>query len=113
LSEYDFKTREELIEAGQGWSIRPGEKGGLSVFLRDGDAVLHTYSDYGAMIGMSCGTDLYLAPTPFGRQHVCSTSLSVSVAASLAVSVCATAETAPGGAGRGLLFMVSSGCSFS
>ena len=66
--EYDFKTKEELIEAGQEWSIRPGEKGGLSVFLRDGDAVLHTYSDYGAMIGLSCGTDLYLALTPFGRQ---------------------------------------------
>ena len=66
--EYGFKTKEELIEAGQEWSIRLGEKGGLSVFLRDGDAVLHTYSDYGAMIGLSCGTDLYLALTPFGRQ---------------------------------------------
>jgi predicted dithiol-disulfide oxidoreductase (DUF899 family) len=66
--EYDFKTKEELIDSGQEWFIRPGEKGGLSVFLRDGDAVLHTYSDYGAMIGLSCGTDLYLALTPFGRQ---------------------------------------------
>jgi predicted dithiol-disulfide oxidoreductase (DUF899 family) len=66
--EYDFKTKEELIDSGQEWSIRPGEKGGLSVFLRDGDTVLHTYSDYGAMIGLSCGTDLYLALTPFGRQ---------------------------------------------
>jgi hypothetical protein len=36
----------------------------------------------------------------------------VSVAASLAVSVCATAETPPGGAWRGLLFMVSAGRSF-
>ena len=43
---------------------------------------------------------------------LCSATLSVSVAASLAVSVCATAETPPGGAGRGLLFMVSAGCSF-
>jgi len=42
----------------------------------------------------------------------CSATLSVSVAASLAVSVCATAETPPGGAWRGLLFMVSAGCSF-
>jgi predicted dithiol-disulfide oxidoreductase (DUF899 family) len=66
--EYDFKTKEELIEAGQEWSIRPGEKGGLSVFLRDGDAVLHTYSDYGSIIGLTCGTDLYLGLTPFGRQ---------------------------------------------
>jgi hypothetical protein len=42
----------------------------------------------------------------------CSATLSVSGAASLAVSVCATAETPPGGAWRGLLFMVSAGCSF-
>ena len=67
--EYDFKTKEELIDAGQEWSIRPGEKGGISVFLRDGDSVLHTYSDYGAIIGLSCGTDLYLSLTPFGRQE--------------------------------------------
>ena len=66
--EYDFKTKEELIAAGQEWSIRPGEKGGLSVFLRDGDTVLHTYSDYGAIIGLTCGTDIYLDLTPFGRQ---------------------------------------------
>ena len=43
-------------------------QGGLSVFMRDGDAVLHTYSDYGAIIGLTCGTDLYLSLTPFGRQ---------------------------------------------
>ena len=67
--EYDFKTKEELIEAGQEWSIRPGEKGGLSVFLRDGETVLHTYSDYGAIIGLTCGTDIYLDLTPFGRQE--------------------------------------------
>jgi hypothetical protein len=42
----------------------------------------------------------------------CSATFSVSGAASLAVSVCATAETPPGGAWRGLLFMVSAGCSF-
>ena len=60
--------KEELIAAGQEWSIRPGEKGGLSLFLRDGDTVLHTYSDYGAIIGLTCGTDIYLDLTPFGRQ---------------------------------------------
>ena len=55
--EYGFKTKEELIEAGQEWSIRPAKKGGLSVFLRDGNTVLHTYSDYGAILGLTCGTD--------------------------------------------------------
>ena len=67
--EYDFKTKQELIDAGQEWSVRPGEKGGISVFLRDGDTILHTYSDYGAIIGLTCGTDLYLDLTPFGRQE--------------------------------------------
>ena len=42
----------------------------------------------------------------------CSASFSVSVVASLAVSMCATWKTPPGGAGRGLVFMVSAGCSF-
>jgi len=42
----------------------------------------------------------------------CSATFSVSAAASLPVSVCATAEAPPGGAGRGLVFMVSAGCSF-
>jgi hypothetical protein len=42
----------------------------------------------------------------------CSATFSVSVVASLAVSVCATAETPPGGCGRGLLLRVSAGCSF-
>jgi hypothetical protein len=42
----------------------------------------------------------------------CSPTLSVSVVASSAVSVCATAEGPARGAGRGLVFMVSAGCSF-
>jgi hypothetical protein len=47
-----------------------------------------------------------------GELVVCSASFSVSVAASLAVSACATWKTPPAGAGRGLVFMVSAGCSF-
>jgi len=66
--EYDFKTTQELVDAGQEWSVRPGEKGGISVFVRDGDTVLHTYSDYGAAIDLLCGTELYLGLTPLGRQ---------------------------------------------
>jgi hypothetical protein len=42
----------------------------------------------------------------------CCPTLSVSVVASSAVGVCATAEGPAGGAGRGLVFMVSAGCSF-
>ena len=42
----------------------------------------------------------------------CSATFSVSVVASLLVSVCATGKTPPVDAGRGLVFRVSSGCSF-
>ncbi len=66
--EYNYKTRQELIEAGQDFFARPGEKGGVSVFVRDGETVLHTYSDYGAALDLLCGTDRYLDLTPLGRQ---------------------------------------------
>jgi predicted dithiol-disulfide oxidoreductase (DUF899 family) len=66
--EYNFKTKQELIDAGQPYFAGPGEKGGFSVFVRDGASVLHTYSDYGTAADLLCGTDLYLGLTPFGRQ---------------------------------------------
>jgi len=66
--EYNFKTKQELIDAGQPYFAGPGEKGGFSVFVRDGATVLHTYSDYGTAADLLCGTDLYLGLTPFGRQ---------------------------------------------
>ncbi|HEX4061953.1 MAG TPA: DUF899 domain-containing protein [Streptosporangiaceae bacterium] len=66
--EYNFRTAQELTDAGQPWAARPGEKGGLSVFTRDGDAVLRTWSGYGAIIGLFCGTDTLLDLTPLGRQ---------------------------------------------
>jgi predicted dithiol-disulfide oxidoreductase (DUF899 family) len=65
--EYDFRTRQELIDAGQEFFARPGEKGGISVFARDGDTVLHTYSDYSTMTEILGTTELYLSLTPFGR----------------------------------------------
>jgi predicted dithiol-disulfide oxidoreductase (DUF899 family) len=67
--EYNFKTKQELLDAGQDFFARPGEKGGVSVFLRDGETVLHTYSSYGAATDLLCGTDLYLDLTPRGRQE--------------------------------------------
>jgi predicted dithiol-disulfide oxidoreductase (DUF899 family) len=68
--EYNFKTEQELIDAGEGVFAGPGEKGGLSVFFRDGDTVLHTYSDYGPATDLLMGTDIYLDLTPLGRQEV-------------------------------------------
>ena len=66
--EYNFRTAQELVDMGQPWAARPGEQGGVSVFFRDGDTVLHTWSGYGPVIYLLCGTDIYLDLTPLGRQ---------------------------------------------
>jgi predicted dithiol-disulfide oxidoreductase (DUF899 family) len=66
--EYNFRTARELIDMGQAWRARPGEQGGVSVFLRDGDTVLHTWSGYGPVTNLFCGTDMLLDLTPLGRQ---------------------------------------------
>jgi predicted dithiol-disulfide oxidoreductase (DUF899 family) len=66
--EYNFRTAQELADMGQPWAARPGEQGGVSVFLRDGNTVLHTWSGYGLIIDLLCGTDTLLDLTPLGRQ---------------------------------------------
>ena len=65
---WNFRTKQELIDMGQPWAARPGEQGGVSVFYRDGDTVLHTYSGYLSVVDLLCGTDQYLDLTPLGRQ---------------------------------------------
>jgi len=65
--EWNFRTKQQLIDAGQSWAARPGEQGGVSVFYRDGDTVLHTYTGYQAA-DLLCTTDQYLDLTPLGRQ---------------------------------------------
>jgi predicted dithiol-disulfide oxidoreductase (DUF899 family) len=66
--EYNFRTAQELADMGQPWAARPGEQGGVSVFLRDSDTVLRTWSGYGPVIDLLCGTDIQLDLTPLGRQ---------------------------------------------
>ncbi|HEY3869267.1 MAG TPA: DUF899 domain-containing protein [Actinocrinis sp.] len=66
--EYNFRTAQELIDRGEPWAARPGEQGGFSVFLRDGDTVLHTWSGYGPIFDLLNGTDVLLDLTPLGRQ---------------------------------------------
>jgi predicted dithiol-disulfide oxidoreductase (DUF899 family) len=66
--EYNFRTAQELADMGEPYFARPGEQGGVSVFLRDGDTVLHTWSGYGAVTDLFCGTDIRLDLTPLGRQ---------------------------------------------
>lgn len=66
--EYNFRTAQELADRGQPWAARPGEQGGVSVFLRDDDTVLRTWSGYGPVIYLLCETDILLDLTPLGRQ---------------------------------------------
>ena len=65
---YNFRSAQELADRGEGWAARPGEQGGLSVFARDGDTVLRTWSGYGPVIQLLCATDQLLDLTPLGRQ---------------------------------------------
>jgi predicted dithiol-disulfide oxidoreductase (DUF899 family) len=66
--EYNFRTAQELIDRGEPWAARPGEQGGVSVFFRDGDTVLRTWSGYGPVSYLFCETDILLDSTPLGRQ---------------------------------------------
>jgi predicted dithiol-disulfide oxidoreductase (DUF899 family) len=66
--EYNFRTAQELADRGEAWAARPGEQGGVSVFFRDGDSVLHTWSGYGRVTYLLCETDILLDMTPLGRQ---------------------------------------------
>jgi predicted dithiol-disulfide oxidoreductase (DUF899 family) len=66
--EYNFRSARELADRGEAWAARPGEHGGLSVFFRDGDTVLRTWSGYGPVIQLLCATDQLLDLTPLGRQ---------------------------------------------
>jgi predicted dithiol-disulfide oxidoreductase (DUF899 family) len=65
--QWNFRTKQELIDRGQPWAARPGEQGGVSVFYRDGDSILRTYTGY-TVAELLCATDQYLDLTPLGRQ---------------------------------------------
>ncbi|GAA4607432.1 DUF899 domain-containing protein [Actinoallomurus liliacearum] len=73
--EYNYKDKATLLEKGTPWYI-DGEWQGLSVFLRDGDDVYHTYSTYERGLDALVNTYSYLDLTPLGRQaHVTQFSL--------------------------------------
>jgi predicted dithiol-disulfide oxidoreductase (DUF899 family) len=73
--EYNYKDKATLIEKGTPWYIS-GEWQGLSVFLRDGNDVFHTYSAYERGIDALVNTYTYLDLTALGRQaHVTEFSL--------------------------------------
>lgn len=66
--EYNYRTKAELEQKGE-IHFTHGESHGLSVFLRDGDSVFHTYSVYARGLELLDGTYNFLDLTPFGRQE--------------------------------------------
>ena len=76
--EYNYTSVTVLIEAGKMFmakhpdgASRPtkGEMPGLSVFLRDGDSIFHTYSTYQRGLDLFLNTFNLLDVTPLGRQE--------------------------------------------
>ncbi len=65
-AEYNYKPTSELGKSWEGWS---GEQPGISVFLKEGTEVFHTYSAYARALEQLMGTLYYLDLTPFGRQE--------------------------------------------
>jgi predicted dithiol-disulfide oxidoreductase (DUF899 family) len=66
--EYNYRSKAELLERGEPY-FTEGESHGLSVFLREGDGVFHTYSTYARGADLLAGTYNYLDLTPLGRQE--------------------------------------------
>jgi predicted dithiol-disulfide oxidoreductase (DUF899 family) len=69
--EYNYRTKEDLAAAGlpvDAWE-QPFDLHGLSVFLRDGDEVFHTYSTYARGTDGLGFTTSFLDLTALGRQE--------------------------------------------
>ncbi|CAD5106327.1 DUF899 domain-containing protein [Zestomonas carbonaria] len=64
--EYNYRDKAELARLGLNYQLE-GEQPGLSVFLRDGDRVFHSYSTYSRGLDILCTTYNYLDLTPLGR----------------------------------------------
>jgi len=67
-AEYNYASAADLVKAGKLWSEK-GELPGLSVFLRDGDSVFHTYSTYQRGLDLPLNTYNFLDLSPLGRQE--------------------------------------------
>ncbi len=66
--EYNYLDKHALLAKGEPW-FTAGESHGLSVFLRDGESIFHTYSTYARGCDLLVGTFNYLDLTPLGRQE--------------------------------------------
>jgi predicted dithiol-disulfide oxidoreductase (DUF899 family) len=67
---WNYRTLDELEQVGMGWlGEGSSEQPGHSMFLRDGDAVFHTYSMYARGAEMLGGSYYFLDLTALGRQE--------------------------------------------
>ena len=66
--EYNYTDKAELLRKGESYFTQ-GESHGVSVFLRDGAEVYHTYSTYARGTDLLAGTYNYLDLTALGRQE--------------------------------------------
>lgn len=66
--EYNYARASELVKTGKLWTDK-GELPGLSVFLREGESVYHTYSAYQRGLDPLLDTYNFLDLTPLGRQE--------------------------------------------
>jgi predicted dithiol-disulfide oxidoreductase (DUF899 family) len=69
---YNYRSAEEWEALGAPLSVTPGspqEQPGDSVFLRVGDEVFHSYSDFGRGTEWTGGSYAFLDLTPLGRQE--------------------------------------------
>jgi len=67
---WNFRTLDELEKVGMGWlGEGSSEQPGYSAFLRDGDAVFHTYSMYARGAESLGGSYYFLDTTALGRQE--------------------------------------------
>jgi predicted dithiol-disulfide oxidoreductase (DUF899 family) len=64
--EYNYRDKATLERLGQSYHVA-GEQPGVSVFVRDGAALFHTYSTYGRGLDALVSTYQYLDLTPLGR----------------------------------------------
>ncbi|WP_028938229.1 DUF899 domain-containing protein [Pseudonocardia spinosispora] len=69
---YNYKTVDEHRDSGTEYYFsgqQPSEQPGMSCFLRNGDAIFHTYSTYGRGAEQTGGSYYYLDLTALGRQE--------------------------------------------
>lgn len=66
--EYNYMSQDDMRAKGFDYHMK-GEQPGISVFLRDGDRIFHTYSTYARGLEVALATFHLLDLTPYGRQE--------------------------------------------